>query len=325
MNRQIQIIDATLREGVQAPDVTLDAAASVAIARALVDAGVDMIEVGHPSASESELERVRAVASAGLPCPVLAHARATPADVEAVAEAGADWVGIFLGVNEITRRARLPSVPDTESLIDLAAEAIAHAKRLGLKVRYTCEDTSRTDQADVERTYRRALDAGADRLCFADSVGLLQPLEVNFRVAAVRNAFSDAPLEVHLHDDRGLALANALAAADGGADWVSTSVLGLGERCGITETCALIANLTHRGQRTLPPAGALPALAARVSELSGIPTPRRAPVIGAHAFTHTARLHVRAVARDPSAYAWTDPGPLGRETAVAPRSRGAEE
>lgn len=317
MCTDIAIIDATLREGRQAPDVTLDAAASLEIARELAAAGVDMIEVGHPNASAAERERVRAVAGAGLGLPVLAHARANPRDVEAVADAGADWVGVFLGVNEITRRARVPAA-DIDELLARIDGAVRRAKELGLAVRYTVEDASRTSEAELVAAYGRALDAGADRLCFADSVGALEPSAVARRVTVVRDAFPEVPLEVHLHNDRGLALANALAAVDAGASWVSASVLGLGERCGITETCALIANLAHRGQRALPRPGTLPALAATVARLAGIPHPRRAPVIGLHAFTHTARLHVLAVARDPNAYAWLPPEALGRVHTTAP-------
>jgi len=315
---RVAVIDATLREGVQAPDVRLDPAASAEIARLLHAAGVDMIEVGHPCASEAERARVRAVTALGLPVPVLAHARAVPGDVEAVADAGASWVGVFLGVNATTRKARVPEA-DVPALLARVDAAVRRAKALGLRVRYTVEDASRTTDDELVLAYARAVDAGADRLCFADSVGALEPAAVAHRVAAIRAAFPALPLEVHLHNDRGLALANALAAVDAGADWVSASVLGLGERCGITETCALVANLAHRAQRTLPPAGTLPALAAAVARLAGVPHPRRAPVIGLHAFTHTARLHVLAVARDPSAYAWLPPESLGRAHATADR------
>ena len=316
---RVALIDATLREGVQAPDVRLDAPASVEIARGLAAAGVDMIEVGHPCASPAERARVRAVVDLGLGLPVLAHARAVPGDVEAVADCGAPWVGIFLGVNATTRKARVPEA-DVEALLAKVHAAVGRAKRVGLSVRYTVEDASRTSDAELVQAYVRARDAGADRLCFADSVGALEPAHVARRVAAIRAAFPEIPLEVHLHNDRGLALANALAAVDAGADWVSTSVLGLGERCGITETCALIANLAHRGQRPLPPPGTLPALAASVARLAAIPHPRRAPVIGLYAFTHTARLHVLAAARDSQAYAWMPPEQLGRVQATATRA-----
>lgn len=318
-SRPVAIIDATLREGVQAPDVRFSPEESREIARGLAAAEVDMIEVGHPCASDLERARVVAVTEARLGRPVLAHARAVPRDVEAVADTGADWVGIFLGVNATTRRARVPEAA-VEELLARVDAAVRRAKTLGLGVRYTVEDASRTDDADLVAAFARALDAGADRLCFADSVGALEPAAVAHRVGAVRAAFPAVPLEVHLHNDRGLALANALAAVDAGADWISASVLGIGERCGITDTCTVIANLAHRELRALPPAGTLPAVAATVARFAGIPFPLRNPVVGLHAFTHTARLHVLAMARDPGAYAWMAPERLGREHVLAPRA-----
>jgi len=318
----VSIIDATLREGAQAPGVRFSSEDSVAIAEALVACGVEMIEVGHPSASQLERARVSAVAASGLGRPVLAHARARPADVEAVADCGADWVGIFLGVNEMTRRVRLGSTQEASALLEMVDRAIARAKSLGLRVRYTVEDASRTAVAQLLRACARAIDAGADRICFADSVGTLEPTEVASMVAHLRETFAAEAIEVHLHDDRGLALASALAAVDAGAGWISASVNGVGERCGITETCALIANLHARGARALPPAGTLPRVADLVDRATGIPRSRLAPVVGEHAFTHTAPLHIRAVERDEEAYSWLSPSRLGRQTRIASRATG---
>lgn len=317
MNR-VSIIDATLREGAQAPGAHFSAEQSARIAEALVACGVQAIEVGHPAAGDDEAGRVRAVVALGSGRAVLAHARALVEDVEAVARTGADWVGVFLGVNPITRRVRIGGGPSIEALLDRIATAIRRARALGLKVRYTAEDSSRTNLDELRRAYACALEAGANRICFADSVGLLEPAEVGAAVRALRGAFPECPLEVHLHDDRGLALANALAAIDAGAAWVATSVNGLGERCGVVETAAFLANLHHRGMGPLPPPGALPRLSELVAEASGSPPSPRAPVVGAHAFTHTAKLHARAVAIDESSYSWLSPALLGRTTRIVP-------
>jgi 2-isopropylmalate synthase len=313
---RVSIIDATLREGAQAPGVRFSAQQSATIAESLVACGVDAIEVGHPAAGELEAARVRAIVAAGMGCAVLAHARAIPADVEAVARCGADWVGVFLGVNPMTRRVRIGGETSIEALLDRIGAAVSRARALGLRVRYTVEDASRTDLDDLRRACAYALDAGADRICFADSVGVLEPSETAAAVRALREAFPKCPLEVHLHDDRGLALANALAALDAGAEWVATSVNGLGERCGIVDTSALLANLHYRGTRSLPPPGAIPRLSDLVAAASASPPSPRAPVVGANAFTHTAKLHVRAVAIDERSYTWMAPALLGRSTRV---------
>ncbi len=314
--RQVRIIDATLREGCQAPGVRFSATQSVEIALALAELGVDMIECGHPAISEDEAQRVRCVATLGLDSPVMTHARAHRGDILAAAEAGASWVGIFLGVNEVTRRTRVPN-RSVEQLLQLVDDSVRYARQCGLRVRYTVEDASRTDYSSMLLAYQTALSAGADRVCFADTVGVLEPKDVATRIASLRGDLPSAELEVHLHDDRGLALANALAAVDAGADWVSTSVNGLGERAGITDLCLLLANVHYRGQRDLVSGSALRRISARVADYSGTVVDDRRPVIGRHAFTHTARLHVKAVLKDEEAYNWVPPEVFGARTSIS--------
>jgi len=304
-----RIIDATLREGRQAPGVAFGTEESVAIALGLAAIGVDAIECGHPYASTHEAERVRAVVSAVDPLPVLAHARARREDIDAVARTGAPWVGIFVGVNDVSRRAKMRSVRSFEQLI---REAVAHAKSRGLKVRFTVEDASRTNSSELVGVFGEAVAQGADRICFADTVGALLPWEVGPAVDWFRLAHPTVPLEVHLHDDRGLSMANALMAIRAGAAWVSAAVNGIGERCGITDTVTLVANLGALGWRTLPDGGDLQWLSRLVAAHARMPPDRWRPVVGANAFTHTAKLHREAVALEPSAYAWIDPRVLGR-------------
>jgi 2-isopropylmalate synthase len=163
------------------------------------------------------------------------------------------------------------------------------------------------------QAYEAAIEAGANRLCIADTVGVLEPAQVTEKVRFLCRERPGVPVEVHLHDDRGLAIANALAAIDAGAVWVSTSVNGLGERCGITDLGVLLANLQHRGLRAISHPPALHNLSRMVAEFSGLAVAPRHPVVGAHAFVHTAALHVKAVSRDPNAYSWTDPLRLRRD------------
>lgn len=306
----VRIVDATLREGAQAPGVTFTPGASVDVARLLSRLGVDTIECGHPYAGEAELARVRAVLDAKLPPPLLVHARARVEDIDAAAAAGAPWVGLFRGVNPISLQARVPS--DLPHPLGQIEEAIARAKWAGLSVRFTLEDASRTTREDAARVYDAAAAAGADRLCWADTVGAAEPAEVASSVAWMRERYPAFPVEVHLHDDRGLAMANALAAIDAGAEWISTSAIGLGERCGITDLLVLLPNLAARGTREWPDPAALRELASLVSGISGAPPDARRPVVGRHAFTHTAKLHVKAMRRDPAAYSWIDPAKVGR-------------
>ena len=298
-----RVVDATLREGNQACGVRFTVEDSIAIAQELDQLGVDTIEIGHPLAGVDEHERTRAVAELKLNADVLAHARAHADDIRAVAAAGADWVGVFLGVNDITSRARVIGRGSAQ-LVEMVTAAVKVAKDAGLRIRYSCEDASRTSDSLLVDVFGSAIDAGADRICYADTIGHAEPQEIAAKVTLLRSAFPGTEVEVHLHDDRGLAMASALAAIDAGASWVSACVNGLGERCGITELAALLVNLGIRGERPLPDLEALRWLSRLVAAQSGIAADPLRPVVGENAFKHGSKLHVRATSFDPRAYDW---------------------
>lgn len=312
----VHIIDSTLREGMQAASGTFTAAHSAEVAALLARAGVDTIECGHPGAGPEELLRVRAVVEAAGEVPVLGHARADEGDIEAVAKTGAAWVGIFLGVNDISRRTRLPG-RSLGDLFDKIGSSVRYARDLDLRVRFTVEDGGRTATDELLEAYRLAVAAGADRICVADTVGSMEPAQVGERVALLRATFPDTDLEVHLHDDRGLALANALAAIDAGANWVSTSVNGLGERAGIVDLAALLVNLDFRGDRRLVDGPLLRELSRRVGAYSRSMPDHRRPIVGRDVFHHVARLHTLAVDRERASYEWVDPALVGSRSTTS--------
>ncbi|GGK78900.1 2-isopropylmalate synthase [Mangrovihabitans endophyticus] len=313
-----RIIDSTLREGMQTAGGRFTVGQSVETARLLVRLGVDTIECGHPSISDDECARVAAVVAAVGDVPVLAHARAQRTDIDAVAKSGAGWVGIFLGVNDISRASRLPG-RSLASLYQQIDDTVRYARGLGLSVRFTVEDSSRTDAGELGEAYLVAVEAGAERACFADTVGILEPSEVHERVTRLRRLCPRVDLEVHFHDDRGLALANSLAAVDAGAEWVSTSVNGLGERAGVVDLALLAVNLHQRGGRPLIGGDLLPEISRRVGAYSRSMPDARRPVVGRDAFRHVAKLHRAAVQRDSRSYEWIDPGLVGRERTSSER------
>jgi 2-isopropylmalate synthase len=305
----VHLVDCTLREGAQAPGIKFSAETTVEIAKALDGAGVAIVEAGHPCASDAEFERVERLVRLGLRARVLAHARAVERDISAVARTGADAVGIFVGVNHISQTVRLRR--DEREILSMIDRSVRLARSHDLTVRLTIEDASRTEFTMLRRAYEVALNAGADRLCFADSVGVLSPVEVAAGIGELHAAFPQTPLEVHFHDDRGLAMANTLSAIAAGATHVSCSVNGIGERCGITDTAALAANLAYENIECGVRLSAVASLSGLVERLTACGPDARRPVTGRHAFSHTARLHVTAVERDPNAYQWMDPADLG--------------
>lgn len=307
----VRIIDATLREGAQAPGVRYDAESAHSIAAAISAVGVDMIECGHPAAGPADRDRIAAT-RAGTDLPILTHARARTGDIQAAADVGAHWVGVFIGVNDLSRRARL-SQRVANDLSGHISHAIHHAKDLGLSVRFTVEDASRTSETELEDAFGAAIEAGADRICWADTVGVSTPKAVGGAVSAIRAAFPSTPLELHLHDDRGLALANALSGVEAGADWIAATVNGVGERCGIVDTLQLLINLQLEGRAGHAPEGAAIAAARDlVAAVTGLPVGPQRAVTGEFAHTHTSHLHRQAAKRDSAAYeainpTWTRP------------------
>lgn len=307
------VIDATLREGAQAPGVTFSVEHTTEIAEILMELGIDMVECGHPYVSMAEAKRVRAVVGVCGGRRVLAHARARIEDVESVKEAGAQWVGIFAGVNEISENVRFSA---GSSPMNLIGPAIRRAKEIGLKVRFSVEDASRTELQKLVAAYSLAVEAGADRVCFADTVGVMSPLDIPAIVRHLTACVPEVPLEAHFHDDRGLAMANALAALDGGASWISSSVNGLGERCGITDTITLLANLHFTCGRPLPRPAVMQHASRLVQGLARVPMDSMRPIVGRAAFTHTADLHKKAVSKDSHSYNWISPAAVGRQSCI---------
>ena len=300
-----RIIDCTLREGMQARQCAFTTEQSVLLAREIDALGIDMIECGHPFISADEVARVRGVVAIS-PVPVLAHARARPEDVDAVAETGAQWVGLFASINEISMATKFKGKSRAE-LLAMFGETIRYSRGKGLSVRATIEDAGRTAVPDLISMMMVAREAGADRICFADSVGILLPDETFDVLSLLRHEFPDVVLEYHVHNDRGLALANTLKAIDAGVAWISTSCNGIGERAGITDTFQLITLLATRFNQNRFAISRILAVSELVEAYSRIPLSPMQPVTGKNAFVHVARLHQLAMQQNSAAYSIFDP------------------
>jgi 2-isopropylmalate synthase len=277
--KKVSIIDCTLREGNQSSAVSFGIRESVHIAMMLKAVGIDMIECSHPFASDLEFQRVRALKNLDLSIPILSHARARDSDIRSVKDAGADWVGIFCGINKISRLTRLKNRSE-RSIIELIKSSVGLAKSLGLKVRYTVEDASRTPIDLVIAVMESAVSEGVDRICFADTLGSMKPQQVANTVNIIKSRIPGTELEIHIHDDRGFAMASSLAGIEAGADWVSTSVNGIGERCGIVDLAVLLANLDLEGYEHSFDLSIIPELSRYVGAISRSMPDDRRPIEG---------------------------------------------
>jgi 2-isopropylmalate synthase len=310
-----EILDSTLREGEQTPGVHFTVDQKVQIARLLDEFGVDFIEAGHPMVSTEIRRGVEAVAAEGFQARILAHARAVIEDIDAARACDADWVGIFFSV----RNQRLEETfrKNLDQAVEIVQGAVTYAKQHGLRVRYTPEDTVRSPWENVTRIARAAVDAGADRISVADTTGCMTPTRMADFVSRLRMAVR-VPINVHCHNDLGMAVANSLAAVEAGAALVDVTVNGLGERTGIAPlaetTVALRLNYGTEAPWKLE---LLPRLSEAVAEYSGLPIPAQAPIVGANAFRHNAGLHVAAVFANPDHYESVPARLVGRTRSVA--------
>lgn len=306
------IVDSTLREGEQFARAHFTPEQKTRIARALDAFGVEYIELTNPSASPASFEDARTIAGLGLRARVLVHCRCTLPDAERAVATGARGVNVLFATSQILRESSHGR--SIERIIAEAGEVIRYLRAQGVETRFSCEDAFRTPLETLLRVYAAVDAMGVDRVGIADTVGVADPAGVEVVVSAVRSAVR-ADIEFHGHDDSGCAIANAWAALRAGATHIDTTILGIGERNGITPLGGLVARLYTADRSSLAryDLTRLPHLDALVSEMTGVPIPFNNYVTGETAFSHKAGLHAKAVLSDPRSYEALDPADFGLE------------
>lgn len=310
-----RIVDSTLREGEQHATVAWASDDRVRIARELDAFGVDAIEMTSPTASPRSARDLSRVAGLGLRATVLTHVRCRIDDAARAVDAGAQGVNLLFGTSPW-----LQAHAHGRGMDRIVAEARTVVRWLlerGVDVRFSCEDAFRTPLRDLIRAYQAMDTLGIHRIGIADTVGAATPREVFEVVAAVRKSvFCD--IEFHGHNDGGCATANAWAAIEAGATHVSTSVLGIGERNGITPLAGLAARAQISAPESLRPyrLERLVGLDRLVARLADLPIPHTACISAPNAFTHKAGMHTKAVLADPRTYEAIDPEAFGRRRDV---------
>lgn len=310
----LEILDSTLREGEQTPYVNFTLEEKVEIARLLDQVGVEMIEAGDPSVSPNVAKAIQRIAALGLQAEIVAHSAAIRSGIQKARDCGAQRVAIFYATSKIHLDSKLHKTP--EQALDIIREHIAYARSLGLKVRYTPEDATRTDFEFLVTVCNAAIEAGADRISLADTLGIMQPHTMAERVSALRARLLPCKIDLHCHNDYGLALANAMAGIRAGADCVHATVNGMGERTGIpdlAETIVAFHNLEGVQKYNL---ALLMELSAYLERVSGFFLAPNKPITGQNAFTHKSGVHTNGVLKDPRTYEPFDPSLLGRERRI---------
>lgn len=308
--RQVVINDTTLRDGEQTAGVAFSADEKLHIARELDAAGVPEMEIGIPAMGEAEQDLIRSIASLGLGAATMVWARMCDADLDAAARCGADMVHLSISVSDLQIERKLRR--DRAWVLNTIARSVRRGTAMAPRISVGFEDASRADPAFLLQAAEAAQAAGACRIRFADTVGLLDPFGTFARIAALRAAV-DLDIEMHAHDDLGLASANTLAAVRAGATHINTTVNGLGERAGNAPLEEAVMGLRHvHGIDSGVNVAALQGLSALVAAASGRPVAPGKSIVGAAVFTHESGIHVDGLLKDARTYAGFDPAELGR-------------
>jgi isopropylmalate/homocitrate/citramalate synthase len=314
--KYIKILDSTLREGEQHPGVSFSNKQRIQIAWMLDSFGVDQIEIS-PIVSLDHKEATKIILKQGLKADIVAHVRAIKSDIDVAIDCDAIWIATYLGISDIHLSSKL-RISREEAKIR-ALEVADYIKSHGLKSRFTMEDASRTDPEFLLDMCKEISDRGIDRISIPDTVGIMRPRGMHNLVKLVHDNIdnSKTSLDVHCHNDVGLALSNALSGCSGGADQIHTTIDGLGERTGIPSLAetAVALTLIYKSNNDFR-LHMLKDLSKTISDYTNIPVHESKPLVGSSSYKHKAGTHLAAILRNPSAYEIIEPKQVGNRRQI---------
>jgi len=317
---RIRIFDTTLRDGEQSPGCSLRPAQKLVMARALADLGVDVIETGFPASSISDMDATAMIAAEIRDVRLCALSRCTTGDIEAAAKAlehaRKPRIHVFISTSPLHREHKLGL--SREQVLERAVEGVRLARTFVDDVEFSAEDALRTEEDFLVEIFGAAIAAGAGTINVPDTVGYTTPEEIRGlfqRLIAKTPGAGKAIFSAHCHDDLGLAVANSLAAIEGGARQVECTINGIGERAGNAALEELVMALrvrgAHYGAVTGIDSRALLHASRLLSRLTGMSVQRNKAVVGANAFAHEAGIHQHGMLRNRNTYEIMRPEDVG--------------
>jgi len=311
--KKIRILDSTLREGEQHPGVSFTTKQRIQIAWMLDYFGVDQIEIS-PIISKDHFDATKTIIKQGLKADIVSHGRALKEDIDISLKCDAKWAAAYLGISDIHLKDKLRIT--REEALKRAVETVEYAKSHGLKIRFTVEDGSRADPKFLIQVCKALEDAGVDRISLPDTVGIMKPIGMYNFVKKVRSEVN-VPLDAHVHNDIGFALANAFAACDAGVDQIHTTIDGIGERTGIPSLAETAVALTYLYKSTNDfRLDMLVDLSRIIEQYTSIIPYDSKPIVGSTAYKHKAGTHLAAILRNPAAYEPIPPRVVGNRRKI---------
>jgi isopropylmalate/homocitrate/citramalate synthase len=313
--KTVSIHDATLRDGEQTPGVVMSIAEKVEIAEKLDEIGVDRIEAGMPAVSDQDFQAIKQISKLGLKSKIYTFARAINADIDKALECGCH--GVIIEVPIGYPKLKYQFKWTWEDVLRKSVPVINYAKSRGMHVVYFPYDTTRAREEDLSNVLTRIMqEAPPDSVGVVDTMGCILPEAMKFMVRMVRK-LTNLPVEVHTHNDFGMAVATELAGVEAGAECVHSCANGLGERTGNAALEELIVALhVLYGYDTKYNLAKLPELGELVSRISRFPIAANKPVLGDRNFTRESGIGVDLVVKEPLAMFGTHPSLTGRKGEV---------
>jgi D-citramalate synthase len=283
------------------------------IAQKIDSLGVDIIEAGSAITSDGERASIKEITKAGLNAEICSYCRIKKEDIDAALSCDVASIHLVVPVSDLHIQQKLKK--DRESVREMAVEMTEYAKSHGLIVELSGEDASRADLEYLKSVYNAGIDAGADRLCFCDTVGILLP-EKTYEIFGDLSQLR-APISIHCHNDFGMATANTVSALRAGASEAHVTINGIGERAGNTslEEVVMVLYSLYKYNTKIDIKG-LYTTSRLVSRLSGIPVAPNKSIVGGNAFTHEAGIHVHGLLANTATYEPITPELVGRERKI---------
>jgi homocitrate synthase NifV len=310
----IIIVDTTLRDGEQTAGVVFANREKVRIARFLDEVGVHQIEAGIPVMGGDEKKAIKEIVKLGLKASIMGWNRAVISDIQHSIECGVDAVAISISTSDIHIEYKLQTT--REKVLESMIKATEFAKKEGMYISVNAEDASRSDMDFLVRFATEAKKAGANRLRYCDTIGILEPFTTYERIKELMDRVG-IDVEMHTHNDFGMATANALAGIKAGATHVGVTIMGLGERAGNAALEEVVMALKHiEGTDLNFKTEMFRTIAEYVSLASGRELPAWKAIVGSNMFAHESGIHVDGTIKNPLTYEVFTPEEVGLERQI---------